>query len=187
MQTGSYSSGSVTGLRMITGLESGYGSRAIDRDLSAGDSLVAPAASSDVSLLSHAEHASLSNSREISRPPSVIPSPTNLKDSDGDDIMSPPPHDAQEADVAPILSEPIVLVEEIEPNPDVEMTVKVDFAPIVAPPESAGEGSWTDIVFEGGSVDSALKELEGEEVLKEVARRKGKHTSSQKVTQSTLL
>lgn len=163
---------------MITGLESGYGSRAIDRDLSSGDSLVVPPASSDVSLLSHAEHASLSNSLEISRPPSVIPSPTQLKDSDGDDIMSPP-HDAQDNDEAPTLSQSIVMAEEIEPSADVEMMVKVDFTPIVGLPESAGEGSWTDIVFEGGSVDSALKDLESEEVLKEVARRKGEHVSSQ--------
>lgn len=160
---------------MVTGLESGYGTRPIDRDLLTTTPSIPPLASSDAShIFYNTDDATAPGSREITRPPSVIPSPSQLKDSDGDDVMSPPPHDTEDDPIAPTLSQAITMTEAPELTKDEDM-LQLDPAAETSPLKIADEESWTDMVFEGGSINSALKEVESEDALQDVIRRRGRY------------
>jgi hypothetical protein len=158
-----------TGGHMTTGFESGYGMRPMERDLVTGQAFIAPPASNDASLLSPVvvgtpieEVATIT-----ARSPSAVPSVAQLKDSDGDDIMSPPPHEQNEDEILPSLD--YILVE-----PDVgetmldNLSAPLHAAPSIVPPEDIQPES----IREVNSIECLIKQFDSEAFLEEVSRRK---------------
>ena len=157
---------------MMTGFEAGYGSRPIDRDLVTGAAFISRAASSHASpppvvVDTPIEQAGATTTRS----PSVVPSVAQLKDSDGDDIMSPPPHEQNEDAI-------LVSFEHILAEPDVEEVPMLD--PPSGPPDDAPEiiqpediePESAEPAREVNSIEYLIKRFDDGTFLEDMSRRK---------------
>ena len=160
-----------TGGHMTTGFESGYGTRPVDRDTLTGAATFAPrVASSEASIPSPVVVGTPieETAPATARSPSSVPSVAQLKDSDGDDIMSPPPHEGNE-DGTPVSFGHILA----EPD-DVEILmldhtdVPLEDVPLIIQPEDIRP----EPIREVDSIETLIKKFDDVAFLEEVTRRK---------------
>lgn len=164
---------------MKTGLETGYGTRAVDRDLNLFTGTGTPLdASSDATgtHLSKTDAGSEPILVDLVPDTPAAPPPTILKDSDGDEVMNPPSHESDSDDLDPLssMSKSIVMGEAPNSNLEEEMFI-VD--------AETGPAEDFEVIEEPSAEPSAIDEeddeppvltgLESEENFQDVSRRKG--------------
>jgi len=155
----------------MTGFEAGYGSRPIDRDLVTGAAFISRAASGDASPSPVVVDTPIEGAETTTtRSPSVVPSVAQLKDSDGDDIMSPPPHEQNEDEIL-VSFEHILAEPDVEEVPMFDPPSGPDDAPKIIQPEDI-EPESAELAREVNSIESLIKKFNDEAFLEEMSRRK---------------
>lgn len=154
---------------MMTGFESGYGVRPMERDLVTGIAFITPLDSSGTSLTSPAaiDTSIVEVASTTACSPSVVPSIAQLKDSDGDDIMSPPPHEQNEAEILPSFDPILVEPDAGEPMPGL-LSAPLNAAPSIILPEDAQP----EPPKGASSIEPLIKQFDSGAFLEEVSRRK---------------